>query len=282
MQKDQKIVPCLWYDGDGEEAAEFYVSVFGGGVVSVNRLGGEKPVTVEFEIVGLRVVALNGGPQYRFTPALSLFVTCETRGELEEAWGKISDGGNVMMPLDEYEWGVYGWTADRFGMTWQLMLGPVEQVGQRIVPCFLFVGEQFGRGEEAIGLWTSLFPDSPVDGILRYGPGEPGREGTVKHAQFALAGGKFMVMDGPGEHAFGFSEAVSLMVACADQKEIDHFWDALTSEGGSASMCGWLKDRFGVSWQIIPENIGELLARPEALQAMFGMTKIEIGKLTGA
>lgn len=282
MEREQKITPCLWFDGEGEQAAEFYVSVFGGTVESVNRFGGENPVTVVFEIGGLRVVALNGGPQFRFTPAISLFVTCETRDELDEVWAKITDGGGVMMPLDSYEWGVYGWAVDRFGMTWQLMLGPVSDVGQKIVPCFLFVGDRFGLGEEAIRVWTSLFPDSPIDGILHYGPDEPGREGTVKHAQFALAGGKFMVMDGPGEHEFSFSEAVSLMVACDGQAEIDRYWHALTANGGEESMCGWLKDPFGVSWQVIPANIGELLARPAAMNALMSMKRIDIEALESA
>ncbi len=283
MSENQKVTPCLWFDGTAEEAAGFYVSIFdNSSITSVGRFGDGKAVTVGFELDGFRVVALNGGPQYRISPAISLFVTCETRGELESLWEKITADGGVMMPLGSYEWGDYGWGVDKFGMTWQLMLGPVASVGQKIVPCFLFVGDQYGRGEEALRSWTSIFPDSPIDGILHYGPNEPGREGSVKHSQFALAGGKFMVMDGPGEHAFGFTEGVSLIVECADQDEIDHYWNALIVNGGAESMCGWLKDPFGVSWQIVPHDIAGLLQSPAAVQAMFGMKKLVIAELKNA
>lgn len=281
MENLQKITPCLWFDGMAEEAAEFYVSIFeNSSICHVTKFGGEKAVTVAFSLGGYKVVGLNGGPQFKFTPAVSFFVMCETADEIDSLWAKITDGGGVMMPLDAYEWSErYGWGIDKFGLTWQLMLGPVSSVGQKVTPCFLFVNEQYGRGEEAIRLYTSLFPDSPIDGILHYGPNEPGREGTVKHAQFALAGGKFMVMDGPGEHAFGFNEAFSLIVNCADQAEIDRYWARLTENGGAESMCGWLKDPFGVSWQIVPANIGEMLDSPAAVQTMMGMKKIDIAAL---
>lgn len=284
MTETKKITPCLWYDGNGEEAANFYVSLFANSSIgTVARFDGVNAVTVEFELEGCKFVALNGGPMYKFTPAISLFVMCETVEEIDDLWAKITDGGGVMMPLGEYEWSErYGWAIDRFGLTWQLMLGPVASVGQKIAPCLLFVGDQYGRGEDAIKLYTAVFPDSPIDGILHYGPNEPGREGTVKHAQFALRGAKFMVMDGPGEHAFGFSEAVSFIVACEGQDEIDRYWAALTANGGNESMCGWLKDPFGVSWQIVPSNIAELLSSPAALQAMFGMRKIDIAGLKSA
>ncbi|MCG3192782.1 MAG: hypothetical protein DIJKHBIC_02029 [Thermoanaerobaculia bacterium] len=284
MPRSQKISPCLWFDGNAEEAASFYVSLFpGSAIVKRSAFGGDNPVTVAFELDGTSIVALNGGPQFKFTPAISLFVMCESRDEIDTLWARLTDGGSAMMPLDTYPWSErYGWAIDRFGMTWQLMLGPVADVGQKVAPCLLFVGGVFGRGEEALRLYTSLFPDSAIDGILHYGPNEDGREGTVKHAQFALAGCKFMVMDGPGEHAFTFNEAVSLIIHCHDQAEIDRFWSQLTANGGTESMCGWLKDPFGVSWQVVPEKISELLARPEAIQAMFGMKKLDIAALKNA
>lgn len=284
MDAMQMIKPCLWFDGKAEEAAEFYISLFeNSSIGQVTKFGGEKAVTVEFSLDGFRVVGLNGGPQFKFTPAISFFVMCETVEEIDSLWARLTEGGGVMMPLDAYEWSErYGWGVDKFGMTWQLMHGPVASVGQKVTPCFLFVNEQYGRGEEAIRLYTSLFPNSPIDGILHYGPNEPGREGTIKHAQFALAGGKFMVMDGPGEHAWGFNEAVSLIVNCEDQAEIDRYWTRLTEHGGAESMCGWLKDPFGVSWQVVPTNIGELLSQPAAVQAMMGMKKLDIQTLLRA
>ncbi len=284
MPENQKIRPCLWFDGNAGEAAAFYVSLFPNSRIDrVSEFGGEKPVMVEFTLDGFRAAALNGGPRFKITPAISFFVMCETREEIDSLWARITASGSVMMPLGAYPWSErYGWGVDRFGMTWQLMLGPVEEVGQKIAPCLLFVGEVYGRGEEAVRFYTSLFPGSPVDGILRYGPNEEGREGTVKHAQFALAGGKFMVMDGPGEHAFGFSEGVSLIIDCEDQAEIDSYWSRLTANGGAESQCGWLEDPFGVSWQVVPRNIAELLGSLEAFQAMLGMKKLDIAALENA
>jgi len=164
---------------------------------------------------------------------------------------------------------------------------------QKIVPCLWFDGNAEDAAAfyvslfegSAITLYTSIFPDSPVDGILRYGPGEPGKEGTVKHAQFALSGGKFMVMDGPGEHAFGFNEAVSFMITCETQAEIDQYWARLTAGGGAESMCGWLKDPFGVSWQVVPAGWREILSGPNgaaAGRALLGMRKLDLDALRAA
>ena len=294
----QKIIPNLWLDGRAEEAATFYTSLFDGSritnVMRFHEVGseihGQAPgsvSTVDFEIAGFRMVALNGGPLFTITPAVSLFVTCERRDEIDELWQRLAENGTVMMPLDAYDWSDrYGWLQDRFGMTWQLSLGNIDDVGQKIAPSFLFVGDQFGRAEEAVELYTSVFPGSEVVGVLRYGAGEPGREGTVKHAQFSLAGDVFMAMDGPGEHAFGFSPGVSLIVRCRSQQEIDHFWEKL-SEGGDpqAQQCGWLADRFGVSWQIVPERLYEMLQDPDAERvgrvtaSFLGMKKMDIAEL---
>lgn len=282
------IVPCLWFDGQAEAAAEFYVSLFDRStIIRRNSFGGMSGVvTVEFQLAGCPMVGLNGGPQFRFTPAISLFVMCETVEELDRLWAALTDGGSAMMPVDRYPWSErYGWGVDRFGVTWQLMLGPVADVGQMVTPCLLFVGDVFGRAAEAITLYTSIFSGSAVDGIQRYGPNQPGREGTVMHAQFALSGAKFMVMDGPGEHAFGFNEAVSFMVACDTQADIDRYWSRLTVGGGAESMCGWLKDPFGVSWQIVPAWLGEILGGPNgaaAVRAMLGMRKLDIDALLAA
>lgn len=269
----QKIIPHLWMDDQAEEAASFYTSLFPQSRISTvtrfHEVGSEihrKPPgsvsAVEFELSGYRMVIINGGPLFQITPAISLFVTCESREEIDELWDRLLDGGQAMMPIsDDYAWSQrYGWLQDRFGLTWQLSQGRIEDVGQKIAPSFLFVGDQFGRAEEALKLYTSVFENTKVDGILRYEAGEPGPEGAVKHAQFSLDGQVLMVMDGPGEHAFTFTEGVSLLVPCQSQNEVDRFWDAFSEDGDpEAQQCGWLKDRFGVSWQIVPERLLEML-----------------------
>lgn len=299
----QCIIPHLWFDDQAEEAAAFYTALFGGArTLGVTRYGSEgveihgRPpgsvMTVDFELLGYRFIALNGGPHFRFTPAISFFVTRDTEAEVDHLWQGLSDGGVEMMPLDRYPWSEkYGWVQDRYGVTWQIALGPVADVGQPIAPALLFVGDQYGRAEEAIELYTSTFPDSEVQGILRWAAGEQEgeREGAVKHAQFRLCGETFMAMENAYDHPFTFNEAISLLVRCADQEEIDRYWDRLT-EGGdpAAQQCGWLKDRFGVSWQVAPAGMEEMLREPDspggrrAFRAMLGMKRIDVGELARA
>lgn len=297
-QIKQKIIPNLWFDDQAEEASVFYTSLFrnsGTGKKTRYRKEGyefhRKPegsvMTVEFELEGYQFVALNGGPEFKFTPAISFFVTCETASEVDELWRKFSEGGQELMPLDKYEWSEkYGWIQDRYGLSWQLAVSNPDDTGQKITPSLLFVGKHLGKAEEAINTYTSVFNNSHIDGILYYGPGEEQPEGLVKHAQFSLDGEKFMAMESGLDHDYGFTEAISLSISCNDQQEIDHFWNKL-SEGGdpAAQACGWLKDRFGISWQVVPAVLPELLnvSDPEKARrvnnAFLEMKKIEIDKL---
>ncbi|MGH3039938.1 MAG: VOC family protein [Gaiellaceae bacterium] len=143
-----------------------------------------------------------------------------------------------------------------------------------------------GQAEEAIELYTSIFPDSRVLSTTRYTAGAPGPEGSLMSATFELAGQEFMALN--GGPSFSFSQGISLFVDCETQGEVDELWEPLTAEGGKPGPCGWLTDRFGVSWQIIPRTLGELLANEDAtksqavMQAMLQMGKIEIEGLQRA
>lgn len=132
--------------------------------------------------------------------------------------------------------------------------------------------------EEAMEFYTKLFPHSSVGGVQRWGPGLPGPEGQVLAASFNLAGLEFTGINGGPEHA-GFTETISFVLECAGQAEIDHYWDALTADGGEEGPCGWLKDKFGLSWQVVPVGLGDLLSAPEAMQAMLGMKKLVVADL---
>ena len=140
--------------------------------------------------------------------------------------------------------------------------------------------------EEAIAFYTGLIPNSEVVAIGRYPDEVPGMGGKVMHAHFRLAGRDYYAMDaGP---QFPFTEAVSLFVSCADQAEVDRYWVALTADGGQEQPCAWLKDRWGLSWQIVPDRLIELIRDPDpdrshrAVQAMFTMTKIDIAAIEAA
>jgi predicted 3-demethylubiquinone-9 3-methyltransferase (glyoxalase superfamily) len=282
----QKITPFLWFDDQAEEAINFYLSIFKNSkMINANRDPDGNLFTATFQLEGQEFMALNGGPQFSFTPAVSFFVTYETAVEVDALWQKLSETGKVLMPLDAYPFNEkFGWLEDKYGLSWQLNMGSLSQ---KITPFFLFVGEQHGKAEEAIKLYTSLFADSDIINIERFGDDDGGVTGTVKQATFTLNGQLFMAIDSGAEHAFTFTEANSFFVNCETQAEVDDLWQKFTAEG-EESMCGWLKDKFGVSWQIIPTALGELLSNedPEkakrVMDAMLQMQKINIQKLEEA
>jgi predicted 3-demethylubiquinone-9 3-methyltransferase (glyoxalase superfamily) len=295
----QRITSCLWFDTQAEQAAKFYTSVFPGSAIGqITRYGKEgyefhkQPegavMTVSFQLSGMAFTGLNGGPQFNFNPSISFFVVCETEAETDMLWHNLAEGGNVLMPLDKYDWSEkYGWVQDQFGVCWEIAFGKISDVGQKIAPAFLFTGKQQGRAEEAVSFYTSVFDESEVVGILKYGAGEKEPEGTVKHAQFRLQGQTFMAIDSALPHSFAFNEAISMVVHCATQKEVDHYWSRLT-EGGEEGPCGWLKDTFGVSWQIVPVVLTQMLEHPDAARvqrvtkAFLQMKKFNIAQLEQA
>ncbi len=277
---NNNIHPCIWYDGNAKAAAEFYCTVFPGAKITV-----DSPMVVNFELYGQKFMGLNGGPMFKTNPSISFLIICEADDEIEMLWKALSEDGMVMMPLDKYDWSErYGFVQDKFGLAWQIMKGKYSDVNQKITPTLLFVGDNYGKAEAAVKYYTDVVKPSSVDGILLYAENEGPAAGSVKHSQFILDGKVFMAMDGYGEHKFAFNEGISFVVECKDQEEIDYYWNTLTSGGGQESMCGWVKDKFGVSWQIIPKNIGAIMLDPvngqKAMQALMQMKKIEIAKLT--
>jgi predicted 3-demethylubiquinone-9 3-methyltransferase (glyoxalase superfamily) len=163
-----------------------------------------------------------------------------------------------------------------------------RKIIQRITPTLMFVGKNAGKAEEAINFYTSVFHDAKVLDTMRYEKGEePDKEGTVKHATFMLAGQMFMAMDSAQEHKFTFNEAISLEVHCKDQEEIDYYWEKLSADPG-AEQCGWLRDKYGVSWQIVPEEMNKMMGTgsPEQIdrvtEAFLKMKKFDVAKLKQA
>lgn len=278
----EKITPCLWFNGNGGEAATLYCSVFANAKITA-----QSPFVTAIDVAGQSITLLDGGPKYKPTPAISFYYICENTEELDRVWNALSKEGTVLMALDKYPWGEkYGWLNDKYGISWQIALGKISDVGQKITPCLMYTGKQYGRAEEAINHYSSIFKNVNIDGILRYGANElPDIEGKVKHAQIALNGQKFMLMDSAAPHNFNFTEGVSLTIHCENQDEIDHYWNRLT-ESGAESMCGWLKDKFGVSWQIIPTVLSKIMSDPakagKAAQAFMAMRKLNIEQIVQA
>ena len=276
-----KIYQCLWFDGKAKEAAEFYCTVF-----SDSKITSESPMVVNFESAGQKFMCLNGGPQFIFNPSISFYVVYENENDIDAAWTKLLEGGQVLMPYDKYDWSEkYGWLQDKFGVSWQLALGKMEDVGQKFTPSLMFTKEQAGNAEKAIEFYTSVFNNSSVVGIMRYTAEDPDTEGTIKHAQFKLNHQVFMAMDSSLSHNFGFNEAISFVCECDSQEQIDYFWEKLSAVP-EAEQCGWLKDQFGISWQIIPSILEKLMSDPDraerVVQAFLKMKKFNIEALENA
>jgi predicted 3-demethylubiquinone-9 3-methyltransferase (glyoxalase superfamily) len=298
----QTITPFLWFNDNAETAVNFYTSLFkNSAILKMIRYGDKgaeiaaRPegsvMTVDFQLEGQAFAAINGGPIFEINPAISFFVSCDTPQEIDILWERLSDGGTVMMELDNYPFSEkYGWIQDRFGVSWQLIL---QGRAQKIAPCFMFAGVQHKKAEEALNFYVSVFADAVVptgrSEIMyqeHYKAGQ-GPEGAVVHSRFTLGGLEFVAMDSHMQQDINFSPAVSLAVNCETQEEIDYYWDRLT-EGGdvSAQQCGWLQDKYGVSWQVVPSIIGSLMSDPiksqRVMQALFPMKKLDIETLINA
>lgn len=298
---DPMIIPNLWYDRQAEEAAKLYTSIFRnsklGHATRASKAGFEihglpegTVMNIEFVIEGQSFIAINGGPIFKLNPSVSFLVSLGSKAEVDGIWARLSEGGTALMELGAYpfsEW--YGWTEDRYGLSWQVMSRGDGKPGRKIVPTLMFVGAQWGRAEEAIGLYTSVFAKSATGPIDRWGAGEePEKEGTIRHASFTLLGQDFAAMDSRRDHNFAFNEAVSFMVPCRTQDEIDLYWTRLLAGGGQESMCGWLKDRFGLSWQVAPLALEEMLRDPDprkverVTNAFLKMRKFDLAQLRRA
>jgi predicted 3-demethylubiquinone-9 3-methyltransferase (glyoxalase superfamily) len=289
------IRPCLWFDDAAEQASSFYVSLFGGGsILHVGRYGEQMPrpagsvMIVEFAVGGQVFQALNGGPQFRPNPSISFFVQVRDEAEVRRLYAGLEAGGRALMPLGTYAWSTcYAWVEDRFGVTWQIMTGDFEAGAPRIVPCLMFANAQQGRAGEAIDRYVATFTNAREIRREHYAAGEAPTH-LVKHARFELEGQELAAMDSPIPHAFDFSEGLSLSVRAADQAAVDRLWSSLTSNGGESGPCGWLKDPFGVSWQIVPEALvtlqssGNAIAAGRMFRAMMAMGKLDIAALEAA
>ena len=297
---NQKITPFLWFDNNAEEAMNFYVSIFPNSNINyVKRwtkdmklpdesIKIDSVMSASFTLDWMQFYAIDGGPMFKFNPSISFYAVFETVAEIDQVWNKLAEGGEVLMPLKRYDWNErYGWLKDQFGVSWQIAKHPLKDVGQPITPLIMFSGEKRGDAEEAIDLYMSVFEDSVSDGIARYREGDLGPYGMVKHAQCRLMGQTFMVMDNGKDNDIPFTEAISFYVNSRNQKEVDYYWNKFTKEG-TESQCGWLKDKFGISWQIVPEFLTEKVesGEPERIQnmmqAMLQMKKLDEAQLMEA
>lgn len=296
----QKITPHLWFDKEAKEAAAFYASVFEDSEVTHITTIHDTPSgdcdVVSFRLCGQPFMAISAGPFFKLNPSISFLVNFDpsqdahAREKLDAAWRKLSEGGMALMPLDKYPFSAhYGWVQDKYGVSWQLMLAdPKGEPRPAIVPFMLFIGANAGKAEEAIDFYVSVFRNARRGTTVRHPAGaEPDREGTILFADFMIGGAWLAAMDSAHDHKFAFNEAVSFMVPCDTQEEIDDYWEKLSAVP-EAEQCGWIKDKYGLSWQIVPAVMGELMGGPDkqkaarVTQAMLKMKKLDIEKLKAA
>ncbi|MCS7117276.1 MAG: VOC family protein [Thaumarchaeota archaeon] len=289
---NQKIVPHLWFDKQAKEAAEFYVSVFDeDSEIEWSRTLRNTPSgdaeLLSFRLRGYRFMAINGGPFFKFNPSITFMVNFNpsrdknARTDLVRVWEKLSHGGLTVTPLAKTFFSqLYGCIRDKYGLTWSLILSntnPGDEVRPFIIPVLSFEGEVAGRAEEAIDHYSSVFRNSRKGMALRY-------ENGLLFSDFMLEGQWFAATDGSPQSLNRFNESVSFMIYCRTQAEIDYYWDKLSAVP-EAEQCGWLKDRFGVSWQVVPELMDEMMVEATEEQlarltwAVLRMKKLETESL---
>ena len=265
------ITPHLWFDKEAKEAAEFYASIFPDSKISNVTTLHDTPSgdcdVVSFALSGQPFMAISAGPLFKFNPSVSFILNFDpskdkrARENLDAVWDKLSQGGTALMPLDKYPFSErYGWVQDKYGLSWQLILS--DSKGEErpfITPSLMFVGAVCGKAEEASNFHLSVFKDTKRGIIARYPKGmEPDREGTIMFTDFMLENQWFAAMDSAREHNFSFNEAISFMVSCDRQEEIDYYWEKLSAVP-EAEQCGWLKDKYGLSWQVVPAGMDEMM-----------------------
>lgn len=298
----QEITPHLWFNKEAKEAAEFYVSLFPDSKIThISTIHNVPTPTgdcdiLSFELAGQPFMAINAGPDFKFNPSVSFILNFDpsrdekARENIDKIWAKLSSGGMALMELQKYPFSErYGWIQDKYGLSWQLILSdPKGEERPFIVPSIMFVGNVCGKAEEATDFYISVFKNSKRGIVARYPKGmEPDKEGTVMFTDFQMLNQWFAAMDSARMHDFTFNEAISFLIPCKDQEEIDYYWRKLSAVS-EAEQCGWLKDKYGLSWQVWPTIIGEMMKSgtreqiDRVTQVFLPMKKFDIMKLKQA
>lgn len=296
----QKIVPHLWFDKQAKQASKFYCSVFPNSKIVSSKVLHDTPSgdcdVVTFNLNGHDFMAISAGPLFTINPSVSFMLNFDpsqdgqAKQHLQDLWNQLVDGGKVLMPLQAYPFSkLYGWVQDKFGVSWQLILtNPEGEPRPFITPSLMFAGKSTNQAEEAMNFYLSVFKNTKPGTLARYTQATgPAKQGSVMFADFQLENQWFAVMDSGVEQTFSFSEGLSLLITCNNQEEIDYYWERLSAVP-EAEQCGWLKDKFGMVWQVSPKVLGEMLEKgtPQQVarvtQTFLKMKKFDIAQLEAA
>ncbi|MDC7241753.1 MAG: VOC family protein [Spirochaetales bacterium] len=304
MSIAQSLYPRLWFDKDAIPAVDFYCSLFPESeIISRNALY-DTPAgvcdLVSFRLWGQRFNGLSADTGIHFSPSTSLLISCDplyfsdtsdplkaARTFLKKLWRELGHGGKVLIKLGRYDFSpLYGWIQDRYGLSWQLLITR-EGAASRppIMPALINTGKNYGKAAEAAAFYRSVFPGSGTGRLVLY-PADRGRnkKGTVMFSDSRIGEQWMAILDGGMEKEHPFTEAVSFVIPCADQTQIDYYWKKL-SAFPEAEGQGRLKDRFGLFWQVVPEELFSLMHKGDESQkralteAVLGMKKIDVDKL---
>lgn len=280
-----KITPYIRCTDNAQQVAEYYTTIFPDAKIhEVN------PIVTGFEIFGQSMGTINGGenPDGKVNPSISFSLWINDKELTKQIRDKLMDGWKVLMEYAAYPRSeAYGRCSDKYGVSRQVMYSDTTPEN-KLIPSMMFIGENTGKAQEAMNFYTSLFPASKIGNIHRYGPDAPDKAEHIAHAEFTLVNQLFIAMDSWLDHKFNFNDGISLSVSCKDQTEVDYYRNAFTADGGSEVQCGWCKDKYGVSRQIVPVDIDKLLFNADhvkankAMQAMLQMKKLDIAKIEEA
>jgi predicted 3-demethylubiquinone-9 3-methyltransferase (glyoxalase superfamily) len=292
----QKITPFLWFEKDMKGIVDFYTTTFPGtrtkNNAEIENTPSGQAQMCTLEIFGLNINLMTAGPYLPFNPTISFIISCDTEEEVTKLWDTLSCTGKVLMDIGSYPFAEkYGWVQDKYGVSWQLMYSSTMKAPQKITPTLMFAGDICGRAEEAVNFYTSVFHNSTIDYISKYGEDGDDEQietnGVIKHAGITIEHFHMALMDSGKKSPLTFQQAVSFVVNCADQTEVDYYWEKLTA-GGTEIQCGWLNDKFGIPWQVVPTAMEKMLSEGTAEQkarvteAFMKMKKFDIKLLEQA
>jgi predicted 3-demethylubiquinone-9 3-methyltransferase (glyoxalase superfamily) len=292
----QRITPFLWFEKDMKVVVDYYASIFPSVTSSQeSELENTPSGAVQMKsisIYGTQLDLMVAGPYLPFNPTVSFIINCDTPEEADGLWSKIIVEGKELMPLQAYDFAKkFGWAQDKYGVSWQVLCMEGEKPKDKLVSTLMFCGEVCGRAEEAMGFYSSTFKNSHTDYISHYEADEPFVDDVrakVKHAGFVLDGVRFSVLDSGRKSPLTFNQAISFVVYCADQAEVDYYYNALIQDGGKEVQCGWVNDKFGVPWQVVPRQMTEMLSQgskeqiARVTEAFMKMKKFDIQVLEDA
>ncbi len=286
-----KIIPHLWFSDNGQEAIGFYTGLFKeSSLRDLRVLPGnefENVKVMSFELMNTPMMAIEAVSTFQFNASFSYYVYCGSDSEVQRLYNVLSENGNVVFPVGNYPWSsCYAWVVDKYGLSWQLDQDDIK-TEQKIVPTLMF-SNQFSSSVAAYTeILKNIFPAFKLMVTAPYPVEQSPSEGALLFAQVKIAGFVINLMSSHHSQNFEFNESNSLMVYCQDQDEIDYYWNCL-AENGMMQACGWLKDQFGVSWQIVPAKLDEMIFQTDQIQlkeltdVMLKMVKLDVGVLERA